>query len=126
MKKEISSEKKQLMIFLLTNTVILMVLYFWLPSQWQFEYLPAIYLVAGVTVGLIYVIYNRGFALRNATPEMLPSHLSAIQKQALLDDAKARERKSRWMLTLLIPIIFTFLADMVYLFIFPYFERLFA
>lgn len=126
MKKEITAETKKIMIFLLINSVILIFLYFWIPTCWEFEYLPAIYLAVGVALALYYVIYNRGFALKNATPEMLPAHLSAIDKQRMLEDAKAREKKSRWTLTLLVPIILTFLADMVYLFIFPYFEGLFS
>ena len=125
MKKEITAESKRSMIFLLINSVILIVLYFWIPSQWQFEYMPAIYLVVGVSLTLYYVIYNRGFALKNATPDMLPSHLSAIDKQKLIEDAKEREKKSKWALTLIVPIVLTFLADMLYLFVFPYFEGLF-
>ena len=125
MKKEITVETKRSMIFLLINSVILIFLYFWIPSQWQFEYMPAIYLVVGVSLTLYYVIYNRGFALKNATPDMLPSHLSAIDKQKLIEDAKDREKKSKWTLTLIVPIVLTFLADMLYLFVFPYFEGLF-
>jgi len=126
MKKEITADTKRLLIFLLINSVILTVLYFWIPTRWHFEHLPAIYLVAGVVLALYYVIYNRGFAFKNATPEMLPSHLSTIEKQRLIEDAKLREKKSRWTLTLLVPILLTFLADMIYLYIFPYFEGLFA
>lgn len=126
MKKEVTAETKRVLIFLLINSVIMIFLYFWLPTQWHFEYLPAIYLVVGVIFALYYVIYNRGFVFKNATPEMLPSHLSMIEKQRLIEDAKLREKKSRWTLTLVVPILLTFLADMVYLFIFPYFERMFA
>lgn len=126
MKKEITSETKQLLIYLLINSVILIVLYYWIPSMVDFGYMPAIYLVAGVGLTLYYVIYNRGFVAKNATPEMLPGHMSPIEKQKLIEDAKLREHKSRWVLTLLVPIILTFLADMVYLFIFPYFEELFV
>ncbi|MBQ7346772.1 MAG: hypothetical protein IJW55_02350 [Clostridia bacterium] len=126
MKKEITSETKKLLIYLLINSVILIVLYYWIPSMVDFGYMPAIYLVAGVGLTLYYVIYNRGFVAKNATPEMLPNHMSPIEKQKLIEDAKLREHKSRWVLTLLVPIILTFLADMVYLFIFPYFEELFV
>ncbi|MBR3893969.1 MAG: hypothetical protein IKJ35_02365 [Clostridia bacterium] len=126
MKKEVTAETKRVLIFLLINSVIMIFLYFWLPTQWHFEYLPAIYLVVGVIFALYYVIYNRGFVFKNATPEMPPSHLSMIEKQRLIEDAKLREKKSRWTLTLVVPILLTFLADMVYLFIFPYFERMFA
>ena len=84
-----------------------------------------IYLAAGVGLGLYYVIYNRGFVGKNATPDVLPDTMSPAEKQAFLDDSKARLQKSRWVLTLLIPIILTFAADMIYLFLFPQLKEIF-
>ena len=126
MKKEITSETKRLATFLLINSLLFIILYFWVTSAFEFPYMPAIYLLIGVGFGLYYLIYNRGFALKNATAEMLPANLSPVEKQRMLEDARLRAHKSRWVLTIVIPVILTILADMLYLFILPNFEGLLA
>ena len=115
-------ESKKLMLYLLINTVILAVLYYLIPSLVEFAYMPHLYLIAGVVLALYYVIYNRGFVGKNATADMLPPTLSPVEKQRFLEDCRERSQKSKWALTLLFPIIFTFLIDMLYLFVFPYIE----
>ena len=107
------------MLLLLTNTTVLMVLYFWLPAKFNFFYLPMIYLGVGAALILYYVIYNRGFTAKNATPDMLPDTMTAEEKQAYLAEAKERLEKSKWVLTILIPIILVFAVDMIYLFLIP-------
>ena len=118
-------EKQKLMLHLLGNSAILITLYFVISEKFQFPYIMFIYLAAGVGLGLYYVIYNRGFVGKNATPDVLPDTMSPAEKQAFLDDSKARLQKSRWVLTLLIPIILTFAADMIYLFLFPQLKEIF-
>ena len=119
-------EGKKLLVHLLLNSVILITLYFLIPTLVPFYYMPHLYLLAGAFLGLYYVIYNRGFVAKNASPDELPSHMSPVQKQAFIEDGQRRFKKSKWVLTLLIPIILTFLADCIYLYLFPYFEGLFA
>ena len=119
-------EGKKLLVRLLLNSVILITLYFLIPSLFPFYYMPHIYLLAGAFLGLYYVIYNRGFVAKNASPDELPAHLSPVQKQAFIEDGQRRFKNSKWVLTLLIPIILTFFADVVYLYLFPYFEEFFA
>ena len=96
-----------------------MILYFWLPTQLHFAYMPHIYLAVGAVLALYYVIYNRGFTGKNVTPDMLPDSMSPVEKQRFLDESRARMEKSKWVLTVLIPIVLVFFADMIYLFIFP-------
>lgn len=112
-----------LLIALICNTVLLAVLYFALP-QFGFPYMHYVYLALGGGLALWYVIYNKGFS-RRVPPEQLPSDLSPVEKQALLEDGERRFRRSRWALTILIPILFVFLCDMIYLFIFPAMEEWF-
>ena len=69
----------------------------------------------GLLVG--YLIYNRAFIHKDVTADMLPDEWSAEKKQAFIDDNKNRQEKSRWMLYLLIPFIFVFLAEAMYLFV---------
>ena len=113
------NDKSKLMITLLLNTVILLTLYFFLSEKLQFPYVAHIYFAAGAILALYYVIYNRGFVGKGATPDMLPDTMSMAEKEAFLTDCKERQKKSRWVLVILFPIILTFIADISYLFLLP-------
>lgn len=115
-------DTKKTLLLLLANTVILMLLYFWIPSQFRFGYLPMIYFAVGAGLALYYVIYNRGFAGKNITPDMLPDTMTLAEKQAFIDDSRERQSKSKWVLTILIPLVLVFAVDMVYLFVLPLFS----
>ena len=56
-----------------------------------------------------------GFYLCGATGEGLA--LSVEERTAILEEAKARLRKSRWMLTLILPFLVAFMLDALYLFV---------
>ena len=94
----------------------------------QFYEFPIHYLYAAVggVLGIAYLVYNKGFSGKGVTPEMLPDSMSLEEKKAFIEDSRRRLENSRWMLMILIPILLTFAADMVYLFIFPMIEGLFA
>ena len=110
------TEKKKTALYLLLNTVILIALYYAIPTWTHFMYLPHIYILAGAGLGLYYVIYNRGFVGKNATPETLPDSMSPLEKQKYIEESRERMQKSKWVLTLLLPIIVTILIDMLYIF----------
>ena len=120
------TQGKKLLAYLLLNSVVMITLYFLIPTVLPFYYMPHIYLLLGAVLALYYVIYNRGFVAKNASPDELPAHMTPVQKQAFIEEGQRRFQKSKWVLTLLIPIILTFFADIVYLYLFPYFEELFA
>ena len=63
-----------------------------------------------------YVIYNQGFFRNNLTPEQLPSSMSDEEKQAFIDEGKRRSEKSKWMITIIFPLVMTFIIDIVILF----------
>lgn len=102
---------------LLANCVAMLIIYFVVAIRFQFGYIFHIYVALGVVLGLSYVIYNKGFSAKDITPDMLPDTMSQAEKQAFIEDGKLRLRKSRWMLTLLLPIILTIACDMFYLFV---------
>ena len=54
--------------------------------------------------------------MRNARPEDLPDTMTCEEKETRIANAKVRLRRSRWALTIIIPILLTFLVDMLYLF----------
>ncbi|MBQ8431446.1 MAG: hypothetical protein IJX28_01035 [Clostridia bacterium] len=118
-----TSERKALMLRLLLNCIVLMTLYFVLAAA-EFAYTHYIYIAAGVILGLGYVIYNKGFSGKDVTPEMLPDTMSPAEKHAFIEDSKERMRKSRWVLTFLIPILLTLACDMLYLIVLPFFGEL--
>ena len=120
------SQSKKLMLTLLINTVLMVAIYFAVPYLLHVSFLPILYAAIGVGLLLYYLIYNRGFVARGITAEDLPDSMSAAEKQDYLETARLRFEKSRWVLTVLLPIILTFIADVIYLFVFPMLEGLFA
>lgn len=115
-------DAKKLLIQLALNTLVLVPLYFIIATEIQFPYIHYIYLAAGAALAFYYVIYNRGFIGKNATPESLPDSMSPAEKQAFLEDCRMRQKNSRWVLTFLIPIVLTFLADAAILYLVPSLE----
>ena len=71
---------------------------------------------------LAYLIYNRFLYRRGLTPEDLPDTMSPAEKQAFLDDGEARLKKSKWMMLIIFPLVFTFLVDAIDLFVFDIFR----
>ena len=117
-------DAKALLIRLVVNTLIIVPLYFVIATRVRFPYLHYVYLLAGVALVFYYVIYNRGFVGKNATPESLPDSMSVAEKQEFLEDCRMRQKNSRWVLTFLIPIVLTFLADAAILYLVPSLEAI--
>ena len=117
-----SPEKKRLAKYLALNTVMMVVLYFVLQKAgFPIHY---VYVGLGAVLGLGYVIYNRGFVGKDATPEMLPDTMSYEEKMDFIEQSKQRMKKSQWVLTLLIPIIVALMLDMLYLFVWSQLEAM--
>lgn len=114
-KKPLSPEKKQLFWQMLFNCAAFAAIYFLIAPK--FPYIFYVYVSVAVIVGFVYVVYNRGFSAKGVTPEMLPDTMSLAEKEAFIENAKMRLRKSNWMLTVIFPAIFTLGCDMFYLFV---------
>ncbi len=123
--KQLSKSTKRLLILLICNSVFFVALYF-TAVHFGFDYILPIYCVIGIVVGFVFFIYNRGFSAKGITPEMLPDTMSATEKQAFIDNAALRLKKSRWMLTILFPILLAIAADMIYLYLLPLLEAMFS
>lgn len=82
-----------------------------------------LYMALLLGFSLAYIIYNRLFLRHGITPEELPDTMTAEEKKAYIADGKHRIQKSKWMLTIIIPLLFTFLVDAVDLFIIEPFFR---
>jgi 4-hydroxybenzoate polyprenyltransferase len=109
------------LLMLAVNTVILMVIYFYIPQQFEFPYIPHIYLAVGGILAITYIAYNRGITKR-LTPDMLSDEIPFEQRERFAQESNSRLERSKWMLTLLIPILVVFAVDMVYLFVVPLFS----
>ena len=109
-------DKKVLVRMLLLNGVLLIGLYF-LAANTIFPYISVLYLALGALLAVGYLIYNRGFAYRGVTAEQLSDRLSEEEKHALLADVRRRDAQSKWVLTLLLPIVVALLLDTFYLYV---------
>ena len=105
-----------LMLLLIFNTAWLAALYFILPVLLYFIYLPVIYLAVGGVLTIWFVIYNKGFTHRHKKPEDLPSGMTSEEIEAWNAEGERLFRRSRWALTVIIPILLVFFADLLYLF----------
>jgi hypothetical protein len=83
------------------------------------------YWLAFAVILLAHVIYNRAFTRKNITTDMLPPTWSAEKKAEFVEDGKRRIEKSKWMLSLIIPLLVTIAADAIYLFTWPMIQNLF-
>lgn len=121
--KPVSNKSKQMMLVLLLNTAVFATVYFLLVGiSFPIHY---IYLAVGAALLLFFVIYNRGFSAKGVTPDMLPDTMSMEEKLAFIEDGKQRLKRSRIILIFLLPIIFTFAFDLLYLYFWPMLESAF-
>lgn len=124
-KKPVTREAKLRLVAVIGLSLFLLILYFSVQRMAEDGTLPRaagyaimiLYMVsfAGLLVG--YLLYNRGFVNKDVTVDMLPDDWSEEKKQAFVDGNRRREEKSRWLLFLLIPFIFVFMAEALYLFL---------
>lgn len=139
-RRPLTKEMQRRIYFLVANTIALFFIYFGcinvdvtvIPAGkitdypillGQIVYLA--YWLAFAVVLLAYFIYNRAFTRKNITPDMLPPTWSAEKRLEYVEDGKRRLEKSKWMLSLIIPLLVTIAADAIYLFTWPMIQNLF-
>ena len=74
---------------------------------------------------IVFLIYNRAFTRKNLTVEMLPAEWSKEKKESYIADGKNRYEKSKWMLSVIIPLLVPIALDALYLFTLPLLEGIF-
>lgn len=119
-KEQKRKENRKYAIVILVNTVVIYGLYVILIELFPAfsEWILAAYLVALSVISVVYVVYNRAFTRKNLTVEMLPLTWSEAEKIEYIEDGKRRMKKSKWCITLIFPLGFTFFMDIFYLFIY--------
>lgn len=71
---------------------------------------------------LLYVILNRAFVLQKRTVSELAKSMERAEAERLIEEASERAKKTKWMVFVIVPLIFTFMLDMLNLFIFDMFR----
>ena len=79
----------------------------------------AVYTVVFAAFAFSYVIYNRGFARSKVTLDMLPDAWPPEKKTEFIEDAKRRMARSKWMLTVIIPLIGIYAYELIDIFVVP-------
>ena len=115
-------ENKWLSLLLVGNSILFSVAYFALAPYFP---IYIVYLAVGAVMAFIFVIYNRGFVGKDLKPEQMNDAMSLEEKQKFIDDCAARLHRSRWMITVIFPIILAFCLDMMYLFLLPMLKGMF-
>ena len=125
----LGTQKFRHLVLLVVNTVLFFTVYRVLISYGEltdrtFYAFVAMVLYFALLLGftIAYLIYNRFFYRQGVTKEQLPDEWSEAEKELFFADAATRVQKSKWMLTVIFPLVVTFLIDSVQLFIF---ERVF-
>lgn len=110
------SEKQKYAVVLTVNTVLCTAVYFVLNALafWPIFWIYAVLLTGSV---LAYLICNRGFSRQGVTAEMLPVDWTEERKQQFLRERDDRLQRSKWILTVVIPLLVAFFADFLYLMI---------
>ena len=118
------SKNKRYLILLIFNTFLSLLIYrvplayAELTNKTFFAFLVMVlYLALLLGFVLAYLIYNRFLYRKGITYEQLPPEWSAEQKLAFIEDGERRLQRSKWMITIIFPLIFTFLIDAVDLFL---------
>ena len=117
------SRKGLYVFFLFFNTVVFFSIYQLLlqyaaKTDRTFASFVVMILYSALLLGfaLAYLIYNRFLYRKGLTPEQLPPDWSEEQKTAFLEDGSRRLERSKWMILIIFPLIFTFFFDAVNLF----------
>lgn len=126
--KDISPEAKKRAAILVLNTLILTLIYFGtmgLEEPILSFAVTAGYWLAFAGFTIAYIMYNRGFTQKNITIEMLPDSWDIAKKEEYISAVADRQKRSRWMLSVIIPIMVPIALDAIYLFTWPTIQNLF-
>lgn len=121
--KEKLSKKNVIMLCATVGVALLLLAFYYFSMNFEFfRFVMWGYMIALAALVIAYIIYNKGMYLKGVTEEMLPDEMSLEEKRALIDGAKRRLERSKWMIMLIIGFIFTFAVEAVLLFVLPWVE----
>ena len=109
---------------IITAVVSLIIIVFYRVCL-SFEIFPYVmwgYMIALTALIVVYIVYNRGFTRRGVEVDMLPDDWDEDRRARFVESGKQRLRRSKWMLTLIIGFLLTFLLDALELFVLNFFR----
>lgn len=116
----------KLLLILTVNTVVILGVYLLAMRFYYFEYILAAYMILTAGFSIAFVVYNRGFSRRGVTPDMLPDTMTPEEKAGFIADGEMRLKKSKWMLTVILPFLFTFAYELINLYFAEFFTSFFS
>ncbi len=129
-KKPMNKAAVRRLIILLINTVVFFTVYRVLlhygdMTQDTFASFVTMVVYMVLLLGFVlgYLIYNRFLYRKGITRDELPDDWSEEEKTAFIEDGERRLQKSKWLMLIIFPLIFTFLMDAIDLFIIDEFFR---
>lgn len=121
--KEKPSKKNVITLCATVGVALLLLAFYYFSMNFEFfRFVMWGYMIALAALVIAYIIYNKGMYLKGVTEEMLPDEMSLEEKRALIDGAKRRLERSKWMIMLIIGFISTFAVEAVLLFVLPWVE----
>jgi len=118
---KLPESKGKIALILLANFIVIFALYVvgvtFIPLTTMI-----IYTVALAVTAFGYVIYNRGFSRKNVTLDMLPDEWAPEKKTEFIEDGKRRLERSKWVLTVLIPLLGVFAYELMDIYLMPYLQ----
>ena len=138
----LSPEKKKLIISLALVSVVSSVIYF--GAENSIGNIPVTDIVGMMIVSAIslavpvmfwisfagflaaYLIYNRAFTRKDITIDMLPHDWSQEKKEEYISDGKRRMEKSKWMISIIIPLLVPIAIEFLLSFTMPLIQNLFG
>ena len=114
--KPMSKEAKRMAALLVCNCVAGIAIYFGCIAA-GFPWIMFVYAGLAAVLLIGYVIYNQGFVLRGVTPEMLDDQLPIEEREAMIARATDRYDASRWIMTVIIPLVLSVLLDALYIYV---------
>ena len=129
-KKPIDKSELRRLLILVLNTLLFFTVYRVLiyygdmtESTFASFVTMVVYMVLLLGFVLGYLIYNRFLYRKGITRDELPDDWSEEEKTAFIEDGERRLQKSKWLMLIIFPLIFTFLMDAIDLFIIDEFFR---
>ena len=119
-KKNASPEAKKKAVTLILSSLASLFIYYGLTSINIPELQMGVMITYMAAFGIflsVYIAYNRAFTRKGITVEMLPDTMTREQKEEYISDGERRLEKSEWMLMVIIPLLVTFVAEAMYLFV---------
>ncbi|MBQ9162689.1 MAG: hypothetical protein IJX74_05375 [Clostridia bacterium] len=116
-KKPVSPEARRNAVIILVLTAALAVIYYGSMTFNFGIYVMWAYMIIFAALLISFLAYNRGFVNKGVTVDMLPPDWSEEKKADFINKTAEREKRSKWMLILIIPFAFVFIFEAIYLFL---------